>query len=134
LLSCRLALRADPAAAAAAAAAAECAPGYAGKGQDGVCKKCPAGTDIAEGGAIAKSVCTKCPEGSFVSEAGTDCLCPAGHYRAPAADQEPMYMKIACKPCMARTAYVDTDGHNRDSCKMCAAPLVANEDHTKCGE
>jgi hypothetical protein len=113
---------------------AECAAGYAGKGQDGVCKKCPAGTDIAEGGAIAKSVCTKCPEGTFVNEAGTDCVCPAGTYKAASPDQPAGYKKMECKPCAARNAYVDTDGHSRDSCKVCTAPMLSNKDHTKCGE
>lgn len=114
--------------------AAECAPGYAGKGQDGVCKKCPAGTDIAEGGPITKSVCIKCPKGSYVNADATDCICPAGHYRAVAPEQAPGVKKIACKPCTARGAYVADDGHTHDTCKTCAAPQVANKDHTGCGE
>lgn len=114
--------------------AAECAPGYAGKGQDGVCKKCPAGTDIAEGGAIAKSVCTKCPEGSYVNKEGTDCVCPAGTYKVASPDQPAGYKKMECKPCAARNAYVDTDAHSRDTCKVCTAPMLANKDHTSCGE
>lgn len=75
----------------------------------------------------------KCPKGSYVNAEGTDCTCPAGHYRA-AADQAPGFKKIACKPCMARNAYVAEDGHTQESCKSCAAPQVANKDHSGCGK
>jgi hypothetical protein len=111
----------------------ECAPGYAGKGQDGTCKKCPAETDLAEGGPIKTSVCLRCPKGTIVSDDGTDCLCPAGAYRV-SADQEPGFKRVACKACEARTAYVSDELHARDSCSACKSPQVANKDHTKCGE
>jgi hypothetical protein len=116
-----------------AAAVAECAPGYGGKGQEGVCKKCPPGTDIASGGPILRSVCLKCPKGSTVSADGLDCVCPAGTYRA-VADQPAGYKRIACKPCAARAAYMEEDAHTRESCNTCRAPEVANTEHTKCGE
>jgi hypothetical protein len=42
--------------------AAECAPGWAGKGNNGVCMKCPPGTQVATGGPITLSQCLSCPE------------------------------------------------------------------------
>lgn len=112
---------------------AECAPGFAGKGQDGLCKRCPAGTDIAVGGPMTKSVCLKCPEGSFVNPEGTDCVCAAGHYRV-VADQPAGYRKVACQPCAARNAYMAEDGHTKEACSLCKMGLVANKEHTDCGE
>lgn len=41
---------------------AECAPGWAGKGNNGVCMQCPPGTQVAAGGPIALSQCLSCPE------------------------------------------------------------------------
>ena len=112
---------------------AECAAGFAGKGQDGQCKKCPAGTDIAEGGPMGKSVCLKCPKGSFVNSQGSDCLCPAGHFRVT-ADQPAGYKKIACQPCQARNAYVPDERHAKEACALCRIPMVANKDHSDCGK
>lgn len=100
---------------------------------DGVCKKCPADTDIALGGPLAKSICAKCPKGSYVNAEGDECMCPAGHYMT-AADQPLGFVRIACKPCIARAAYMAEDGHTFESCSLCRAPLVANKDHTGCGE
>lgn len=98
-----------------------------------MCKKCPAGTDISPGGSISKSVCLKCPRGSFVNEDGSDCLCPAGYYRT-LADQPLGYKRMACNPCQARGAYISDDGHTKEACSLCRMPLVANKEHTDCGE
>jgi len=56
----------------------ECAPGFAGRGNQGICRPCPAGTQIALGGSVLRSTCLNCPEGTVWSDDGTKCLCPAG--------------------------------------------------------
>lgn len=112
--------------------AAECAPGYAGKGMNGVCKKCPSGANIALGGPVSRSVCIKCPKGSYVNQDSSECVCPSGHYKV-VADQPLGYAKMVCKPCVARTAYVEEEGHSQNTCNYCQSPLVANKDHNSCG-
>lgn len=96
-----------------------------------MCKKCPEGTQIALGGPTARARCLSCPKGTHVNADGSDCLCPAGTYRA-VADQPTGLKHVACRPCEARNAYMATDMHDRESCDTCRNSKIANKDHTAC--
>lgn len=111
---------------------AECAPGYAAKGNNGICKACPSST-VAAGGSTLTSACLRCPEGTKPSSDKTECTCGAGHYRASANAGEG-FAPVACKPCTARTAYITGSEHTSSSCSTCARGQVANKEHTWCGE
>lgn len=112
---------------------AECAPGYGGKGNQGLCKPCAAGTQIALGGPIPRAACLNCPSGTLLSEDGKTCVCPAGTYHAVAAARDG-FMGLSCKACTARNAYRSEDAHEFSACATCLPGLVANKDHTMCGE
>lgn len=47
---------------------AECAAGFFGKGNNGVCLRCPEGTQLALGGPIATSNCLNCPATTVFSK------------------------------------------------------------------
>ncbi|KAF8057735.1 hypothetical protein HT031_005919 [Scenedesmus sp. PABB004] len=109
----------------------ECAPGYAGKGNDGLCLKCSADTDIAPGGSVLSSECLKCPAGTQPSRDRSACTCPAGHYQV-SVRAEAGFVGVACKMCSSRTAYITGAFHTSRSCSTCASGKVANKDHTWC--
>lgn len=111
----------------------ECAPGYAAKGNNGICKACPANTDIAPGGSTLNSECLKCPEGTLPSRDKSECTCAAGHYRVTVAAEEG-FAPFACKPCTARTAYITGNNHVSGTCSTCPRGQVANKEHTWCVE
>lgn len=113
---------------------AECAAGYAGKGNDGICKKCPAGTDIAKGGSVVASDCLRCPQGTTPSRDGLDCTCAAGHYQAAFPQADSGYVPVTCKMCSGRTQYITGSFHTSRSCSTCPSGQVANRAHTWCGE
>jgi hypothetical protein len=121
-------------AAAAAVVATECAAGYAGKGNDGICKKCPAGTQVAAGGSVISSECLRCPQGTVVSRDGTKCTCAAGHYQVPVSRADPGFASVGCKMCTGRTQYITGSQHTSRSCSTCPSGQVANKAHTWCGE
>ncbi|KAF6255697.1 hypothetical protein COO60DRAFT_1533329 [Scenedesmus sp. NREL 46B-D3] len=110
----------------------ECAAGYAGKGNDGICKKCPAGTQVAEGGSVISSECLRCPQGTIASRDGTRCTCAAGHYQVAVSRADPGFMPVGCKLCSGRTQYITGSLHTSRSCSTCRSGQVANKAHTWC--
>lgn len=110
----------------------ECAAGYAGKDNDGICKKCPAGTQVAAGGSVISSECLRCPQGTVVSRDGTKCTCAAGHYQVPVSRADPGFASVGCKMCTGRTQYITGSQHTSRSCSTCPSGQVANKAHTWC--
>lgn len=111
-----------------------CAPGYAARGNKGLCKPCPEGTQFAPGGSLLYSACLNCPtaaNGAIFSAEAKDCLCPPGRYKAMAEAGEG-FKPVDCRPCEARSAYIADAAHDKRSCDTCPPGKVANKDHTAC--
>lgn len=110
----------------------ECAAGYAGKGNDGICKKCPAGTQVAAGGSVVSSECLRCPQGTTVSRDGSKCTCAAGFFQVSVSRADPGFVNVGCKMCSGRTQYITGGSHTSRSCSTCPSGQVANRAHTWC--
>lgn len=111
-------------------ATCECAAGFFGKGNNGVCLRCPEGTQLAPGGAIATSNCLNCPPTTMFSKELMDCVCPAGSF-LDRKDQPRGFKHVQCKPCDGKNEYMDADMHAYKTCRKCSFG-VPNADHTRC--